>query len=64
MGLYYWLERPRRAPLSLLDGVPVSTKDNIAVAGLPTRYVSRAAAPEAAASDSPGVARLREAGAI
>ncbi|WP_217589963.1 amidase family protein [Burkholderia sp. GbtcB21] len=54
----------RGAPLSQLDGVPVSIKDNIAVAGLPTRYGSRATVPEAAASDSPSVARLREAGAI
>ncbi|WP_244138838.1 amidase family protein, partial [Burkholderia sp. BCC1640] len=54
----------RSAPLSQLDGVPVSIKDNITIAGLPTRYGSRATMPEAAASDSPSVARLREAGAI
>ncbi|MPV64780.1 amidase family protein [Burkholderia sp. BE17] len=54
----------RGAPLSQLDGVPVSIKDNIAVAGLPTRYGSLATTPEAAVSDSPSVARLREAGAI
>ncbi|KVW76209.1 amidase family protein [Burkholderia ubonensis] len=52
------------APLTPLDGVPISIKDNIAIAGLSTRYGSRATTPEAAASDSPSVARLREAGAI
>ncbi|WP_081082769.1 amidase family protein [Burkholderia cepacia] len=54
----------RGAPLSPLDGVPISIKDNISIAGLSTRYGSRATTPEAAASDSPSVARLREAGAI
>ena len=54
----------RSAPLSPLDGVPISIKDHIAIAGLSTRYGSRATTPEAAASDSPSVARLREAGAI
>ncbi|KWH21826.1 amidase [Burkholderia cepacia] len=54
----------RGAPLSPLDGVPISIKDNIDIAGLSTRYGSRATAPEAATSDSPSVARLREAGAI
>lgn len=53
------------APLSPLDGVPVSVKDNIYVQGLPTRFGSRAI-PESQVigADSPSVARLREHGAI
>ncbi|MGU7811627.1 amidase family protein [Burkholderia sp. AW49-1] len=54
----------RGAPLSLLDGVPISIKDNIAIAGLATRYGSRTTTSDAEASDSPSVARLRDAGAI
>ena len=46
-----------------LDGVPVSIKDNLDVAGLPTRCGMPAAA-EPAASDAHVVARLRHAGAI
>ncbi|MBY4867704.1 amidase [Burkholderia anthina] len=51
-------------PLSPLDGIPVSIKDNISIAGIPTRFGSRASPCDAAESDSPCVARLREAGAI
>src|SRR5690242_1225732 len=51
-------------PLSPLDGIPVSIKDNISIAGVPTRFGSRATPRDAAQSDSPCVARLREAGAI
>ncbi|KVK76013.1 amidase [Burkholderia cepacia] len=54
----------RGIPLSPLDGVPVSIKDNVSIAGVATRHGSRATTPEAARSDSPCVARLREAGAI
>ncbi|WP_175824469.1 amidase family protein [Burkholderia cepacia] len=54
----------RGVPISPLDGVPVSIKDNVSVAGVATRYGSRATAPKASQSDSPCVARLREAGAI
>ncbi|KWF32722.1 amidase [Burkholderia diffusa] len=54
----------RGAPLSPLDGIPVSIKDNVSIAGLPTRFGSRATAAEAAQSDSPCVAHLHEAGAI
>jgi aspartyl-tRNA(Asn)/glutamyl-tRNA(Gln) amidotransferase subunit A len=53
------------APLSALDGVPVSIKDNIYAAGLPTRFGSLAiAAQDAEGPDSPAAARLREAGAV
>jgi aspartyl-tRNA(Asn)/glutamyl-tRNA(Gln) amidotransferase subunit A len=56
-----WQRGMSRGPL---DGVPVSIKDNIAVAGLATRYGSRATSHEPSQQDSPCVARLREAGAI
>ncbi|TDN67156.1 amidase family protein [Paraburkholderia sp. BL10I2N1] len=54
----------RCAPLSLLDGVPVSIKDNVDVLGMPTRYGSRTTPAQPAQQDSPAVARLREAGVI
>jgi aspartyl-tRNA(Asn)/glutamyl-tRNA(Gln) amidotransferase subunit A len=51
--------------LSRLDGVPVSIKDNIQVAGTPTLYGSRAVErTEAWGADSPAPARLREAGSV
>ena len=55
----------RGEPKSMLDGVPVSVKDNICVRGMPTLFGSRAVIPENSYSDdSPAVARLREAGAV
>jgi aspartyl-tRNA(Asn)/glutamyl-tRNA(Gln) amidotransferase subunit A len=50
--------------LGMLDGVPLSIKDHIDVAGMtsPRGYALAAAAP--AMRDSPATARLREAGAI
>lgn len=54
----------RKRPLGLLDGVPISVKDNLAVAGLATRYGSRVTDETPAPHDSPCVARLRESGAI
>src|SRR5690606_20373046 len=48
----------------VLAGVPVSIKDNIDVAGLPTRYGSAAAPDAPAAADDELVRRLRAAGAI
>lgn len=52
-------------PLSSLDGVPVSVKDNIYAEGAPTRFGSLAIAPaDTIGPDSPSVARLREAGAL
>jgi aspartyl-tRNA(Asn)/glutamyl-tRNA(Gln) amidotransferase subunit A len=52
------------APRGLLDGVPVGIKDNLLVAGMPTRFGSRLTADAAASDDAPAVARLREHGAI
>jgi aspartyl-tRNA(Asn)/glutamyl-tRNA(Gln) amidotransferase subunit A len=52
------------APLSSLDGVPVTIKDNVDVAGHPTRNGSLITSSAPAAADSPPVARLREAGAV
>lgn len=51
-------------PLSVLDGVPVSIKDNLLTADLPTTWGSRGLAQYAAAHDELAVQRLREAGAI
>jgi aspartyl-tRNA(Asn)/glutamyl-tRNA(Gln) amidotransferase subunit A len=52
------------APAGALDGVPVTVKDLIDVAGLPTRRGSRATDPAAAPADAPLVAALRRAGAV
>lgn len=53
------------APLGPLDGVPVSIKDLMDVAGWPTRRGSPAMADAGAAhADAPAVRRLREAGAV
>ncbi len=50
------------APLSPLDGVPTSIKDNIDLAGFPTRNGSYSTEEAPAASDAPAAARLRAAG--
>src|SRR3954465_12313401 len=52
--------RPRGA----LDGVPVTVKENIATAGIPTPLGTAAAELVPATADAPVVARLREAGAV
>jgi aspartyl-tRNA(Asn)/glutamyl-tRNA(Gln) amidotransferase subunit A len=52
------------SPLSTIDGVPASIKDNIWAKGLPTRRGSKTSDVTAAQADSPGVARLREQGAV
>jgi len=52
------------SPLGPLDGVPVTIKDNVDVAGLPTRHGSTTTPEAPAETDSPVVARLREAGAV
>jgi len=52
------------APRGLLDGVAVGIKDNLLVAGMPTRFGSRLTADAPAAQDAPAVARLRDQGAI
>lgn len=48
----------------VLAGVPVSIKDNIDVAGLPTRYGCTASSAAPAVADDELVRRLRSAGAI
>lgn len=59
-------ERWRKGvPLSALDGVPVTVKDSINVAGLHWRHGSSAhSGLSGARHDAPPAARLREAGAI
>ncbi len=52
------------APLGPLDGVPVAIKDTSHVAGWPTRIGSHATPTAPSTEDTPGVARLREAGAV
>ncbi len=47
-----------------LAGVPVAVKDNVAIAGEPTTYGSRATSQAPAAEDSTIVRRLRDAGAV
>lgn len=51
-------------PAGPLDGVPVTIKDLVAVAGWPFRSGSATSSDAPAAEDAPCVARLREAGAI
>ena len=51
-------------PLGPLDGVPIAIKDTAHVAGWPTRIGSHATPITPSAEDTPGVARLREAGAV
>src|SRR5215470_13733205 len=51
-------------PLSLLDGVPATIKDNIAVRGLPTPVGTAAGDMTPSPTDAPPVARLREAGCV
>ena len=47
-----------------LHGVPVTIKDNVAVAGMPTRHGTRTSGAEPAENDVPFVTRLKAAGAI
>ena len=56
-----WL---RGAPLGLLDGVPVTLKDNIATRGDPTPLGTAATDLVPARLDAPPAARLRESGAV
>jgi aspartyl-tRNA(Asn)/glutamyl-tRNA(Gln) amidotransferase subunit A len=54
----------RDASLSALDGVPITIKDNIHVAGLPTTWGSRFYADCVPTRDETPVARLRDAGSV
>jgi aspartyl-tRNA(Asn)/glutamyl-tRNA(Gln) amidotransferase subunit A len=51
-------------PLSALDGVPITIKDNIAVAGIPTPLGTAAGDMTPSGLDAPPVARVREAGCV
>ena len=51
-------------PLSPLDGIPITIKDNTDLAGHPTRNGSLVTSDAPAEADAPVVARLREAGAV
>jgi aspartyl-tRNA(Asn)/glutamyl-tRNA(Gln) amidotransferase subunit A len=51
-------------PMGALDGVPVTVKDLIDIAGLPTRRGSKLTDPSPALADAPTVAALKKAGAI
>src|ERR1700729_4229705 len=51
-------------PLSPLDGVPVTIKENITTAGVPSPLGSAATILSPAPRDAPAAARLREAGAV
>lgn len=58
-------ERWRRGmPKGVLDGVPVTVKDLIDIAGLPTRRGSKLTDAAPAAMDAPAVTALRAAGAV
>ncbi len=54
----------RGEPQGALDGVPVTVKDLVDVAGLPTRRGSKTTSAAPATQDAPLVATLREAGAV
>ncbi len=51
-------------PIGPLDGVPVTVKDLVDVAGLPTRRGSRLSDPAAQPDDAPLVVGLKQAGAV
>ncbi len=52
------------APLGALDGIPLTVKDNLHVAGMPTRWGVLATSPLARTQDELPVRRAREAGAV
>jgi len=54
----------QHAPLSPLDGQPVTIKDTLNLHGHPTRAGSRTTPETPSAEDSPEAARLKEAGAV
>ncbi len=51
-------------PRSPMDGVPVTIKDIVAMAGFPVRSGSTTTSDAPCVEDAPSVARLREAGAV
>ena len=51
-------------PVGAVDGLPVTVKDNLWLAGFPTRKGSAVTDTEPAPEDAPAVARLREQGAV
>ncbi|HEY5795280.1 MAG TPA: amidase [Bosea sp. (in: a-proteobacteria)] len=56
-----WLKGEPRGPL---DGVPVTIKDNVGIAGWPMRRGSAVASDAPFPEDAPATARLREAGTV
>src|SRR4051812_37913025 len=54
----------RNEPIGLLDGVPVTIKDNIATKGVPVPLGAASVKLEPSPVDAPPAARLREAGAV
>jgi aspartyl-tRNA(Asn)/glutamyl-tRNA(Gln) amidotransferase subunit A len=54
----------RRAPIGPLDGIPLSLKDNLHAAGMPTTWGSQLLDPAHRAADEVLVSRLRSAGAV
>jgi aspartyl-tRNA(Asn)/glutamyl-tRNA(Gln) amidotransferase subunit A len=52
------------APRSALDGVPVTIKDIVDMAGFPNRMGSTTTTDTPCSADAPAVARLKEAGAV
>jgi aspartyl-tRNA(Asn)/glutamyl-tRNA(Gln) amidotransferase subunit A len=54
----------RGEPDGLVDGLPVTVKDLVAVKGMPTRRGSRTTSPLPSEEDGPPVARLRQQGAV
>lgn len=57
-------EIAERGPRGPLHGIPISFKDLIDVAGVPTTAASRVRRGHVAAADAPVVSRLRRAGAV
>src|SRR5438874_13207002 len=51
-------------PLSALDGVPITIKENVATAGVPSPLGTAATELVPAAADAPPAARVREAGCV
>jgi aspartyl-tRNA(Asn)/glutamyl-tRNA(Gln) amidotransferase subunit A len=54
----------RGARIGVLDGIPTSIKDLIAVRDMPQRFGSRSVSDAAVTQDAPSVERLRQAGAV